>query len=119
MAQKKRQSRVSSGKTKAIRKAQEEKRQAKFSAKREAGKAYEYKPNPFKPTKADKDNAVLGLFDEPSKYSVEKKVRWHKANDSKLPFAKMTSLMKKLDNALAKEALAAKERAEAKKSAKA
>lgn len=97
-----RQSRVSSGKTASIHKAQEEKRQAKFAAKKENGKAYKYKANPYKPTKTDTGNGVLGLLEEPSKYAVEKKVRWHKQNGGKLPLAKFTSLFRKLDNAIIK-----------------
>lgn len=88
---KSRQSRVSSGKMASIHKAQEEKRQAKFAKRKKDGKVYEYKPNPYKPSK------------ECISYDVEKKVRWHKQNDGKLPIARFTSLFRKLDNTITKE----------------
>ena len=69
----------------------EAKRQAKFSAKREAGKAYEYKANPYK--KGSRD------------WKREKRAREEKriASMRKLPLARLTSIFAKLDNRMAIE----------------
>ena len=96
MAKKKnRTSRMSSGNRVAINKAREEKRQAKFSKKREEGRAYEYKPIPY--AKGTKE------------YAEEKRVRQSKNVDRKTPVARMTSLFKKLDNELVKNRVTRKE----------
>ena len=85
----KRVSRVSNGGRTKANKAQEAKRQAKFAAKREAGKAYVYKANPYKPyTK---------------KWWIEKNKRAEKAKSSRVPYAIITSIFAKLDNEIAKE----------------
>ena len=99
MAIKKRESRQSLGMKSAIHKRQEEKRQARFAARREAGKAYEYKPNPFKKGTA--------------KWYAENATRAEKNKSSKLPYARLTSIFAKLDNEIAK-----KKEAEVKEKAK-
>lgn len=76
----------------------EEKRQAKFAAKREAGKAYTYQPI----------EAKKGTRE----YRREKMDRAEKAKSSKLPLARWTSIMKKLSNQLTKEAEENKKKAE-------
>lgn len=97
MAKKKsRTSRVSSGKMAGIHKAQEEKRQTKLAARKEAGKGYEYKKNPFKKN-------TFG-------YEAERVVRWHKQNDGKLPYARITGLFRKLQNKIDAEKAAEKEK---------
>lgn len=73
---------MSSGKTKEIRKAREERRQAKFAAKREAGKAYEYKPNPYKKGTPE--------------YYVEKFDRMNKNKSKKCEFIRLRSLFAKI-----------------------
>lgn len=95
MAKKKsRASKVSMGGRQKRNVAREEKRQARFAAKREAGKAYEYKPISAKPgSKAWKE---------------EKAIRAEKAKSSKLPYARIKSAFAKLDNEMAKRQEAAK-----------
>ena len=112
--QKHRQSKVSSGKMKGIRKAREEKRQAKFAAKREAGKAYEYKSIEqklvdagFKPKTKAYNKA----------YAEEKRSRIAKAKSSRSEYAIWKSMNQKLDVELAK--IAAKEALEKRKNKKA
>lgn len=73
----------------------EAKRQTKFKAKREAGKAYEYKPNPFKKGTEE--------------YFEESRNRAAKNVDHKTPVARWTSVMAKLDNELNKKARLMKE----------
>ena len=115
MAKKKpRQSRVSSGKMKDIRKAREAKRQAKFAAKREAGKAYEYKSIEqklvdagFKPKTKAYNKA----------YAEEKRNRIAKAKSSRSEYAIWKSMNQKLDVELAK--IAAEEAFEKRKNKKA
>ena len=115
MAKKKsRQSRVSSGKMKDIRKAREAKRQAKFAAKREAGKAYEYKSIEqklvdagFKPKTKAYNKA----------YAEEKRNRIVKAKSSRSEYAIWKSMNQKLDVELAK--IAAEEAFEKRKNKKA
>ena len=99
--QKSRSSRVSNGGRTKANKAQEAKRQAKFSAKREAGKAYEYKANPYK--KGSRD------------WKHEKRAREEKriASMRKLPLARLTSIFAKLDNKMAIEKEAKKNAATA------
>src|SRR5574344_657539 len=70
-------------------KAKEERRQAKFAKKREEGRAYEYKPIPYAKGTA--------------KYAHEKLERAEKTVSKKTPVARITSIMRKLDNQLAKE----------------
>lgn len=66
-------------------------REEKMNKRREAGKTYTYKPNPF-PKGSDEN------YDE--QYD-----RAHKNVSHKTPVARWTSIMKKLDNQLAKEKL--------------
>ena len=89
MAQKSRKSRMSSGNKAAQNRAKEELRQAKFAKKREEGRAYEYKPIPYA-----KDTV---------EYAHEKLARAEKTVSKKTPVARFTSIMRKLDNQLAKE----------------
>ena len=63
-----------------------EKREEKFKKRKSEGKTYEYKPNPFK----------KGTF----KYREEAMKRQAKNVSKKTPFARHTSLMRKLDNEL-------------------
>lgn len=76
----------------------EEKRQAYFKKKREEGRAYEYHKNPY-----DKKTQYQQWHDE----DVERR---DKAKSSRLPYARLQSVFAKLDNELAKERLAAKEK---------
>ena len=78
-----------------------EKRMAKFAKRREEGKSYEYSPNPF--TKGTKE------------YIQEEKRRSEKNVNHKTPLQTMASIMKKLDNQLAKERMARKEHLDKKK----
>lgn len=64
-------------------------REEKMNKRREAGKTYKYKPNPF-PKGSDE-------------YYDEQYDRAHKNVSHKTPFARWTSIMAKLDNQLAKE----------------
>lgn len=89
MAQKSRKSRMSSGNKAAQNRAKEERRQTKFAKKREEGNAYEYKPIPY----------AKGTVE----YAHEKLERAEKTISKKTPFARFTSLMRKLENQLAKE----------------
>lgn len=86
--QKRRQSRMSSGKTSKLNKEKEEHRQLKFIRRAESGKKYIFEPNPFgKGTK---------------EYRHEMADRAAKNTGRKTPIAKMRSIMAKLDNQLAK-----------------
>lgn len=64
-------------------------REEKMNKRREAGKTYKYKPNPF-PKGSDE-------------YYDEQYDRAYKNVSRKTPFARWTSIMAKLDNQLAKE----------------
>ena len=75
-------------------------REGKMNKRREAGKTYTYKPNPFPKG-----------FDE---YYDEQWDRSHKNVSHKTPFARWTSIMAKMENQLEAERKAAKEK-EAKK----
>ena len=77
-------------------------REEKMNKRREAGKTYTYKPNPF-PNGSDE-------------YYDEQWDRSHKNVSHKTPFARWTSIMAKLENQLGTERKAAKEKKEAKKS---
>ena len=89
---------MSSGNKAAQNRAKEEHRQAKFAKKREEGNAYEYKPIPY----------AKGTVE----YAHEKLARADKTVSKKTPVARLTSLMSKLDNQLAKEKMERKERKE-------
>jgi hypothetical protein len=80
---------MSSGNKATQNRAREERRQAKFAKKREEGRAYEYKPIPY----------AKGTVE----YAHEKLERAEKTVSKKTPVARLTSLMRKLDNQLAKE----------------
>lgn len=95
MAKKKqRTSRVSKGGRQKAHLNQEAKRQAKFAEKRENGEAYSYKPNPFKKGTVE--------------YDEERLIRVEKSKSKKTDVAKMTSIMRKLDNFLEDEKKKAK-----------
>lgn len=64
-------------------------REERMSRRREAGKGYTYKPNPYPKNSRE--------------YIEEKAMRAFKNVSHKLPTAKMTSIMAKLENFLAKE----------------
>ena len=76
-------------------------REEKMNKRREAGKTYKYKPNPF-PKGSDE-------------YYEEQWDRSHKNVSHKTPFARWTSIMAKLENQLEAERKAAKEKKESKK----
>lgn len=67
-------------------------REERMNKRREAGKTYTYKPNPF-PKDSDE-------------YYEEQWNRAHKNISHKTPVARWTSIMAKLENQLAKEKLA-------------
>ena len=73
-------------------------REEKMNKRREAGKTYKYKPNPF-PKGSDE-------------YYDEQWNRSHKNVSHKTPFARWTSIMAKLGNRLETERKAAKEKKE-------
>ena len=79
-------------------------REEKMNKRREAGKTYTYKPNPF-PKGSDE-------------YRKEQWNRSHKNVSHKTPFARWTSIMAKLENQLEAEIKTAKEKKEAKKNKK-
>ena len=79
-------------------------REEKMNKRREAGKTYKYKPNPF-PKGSDE-------------YYDEQWYRSHKNVSHKTPFARWTSIMAKLENQLEAERKAAKEKKESKKGGK-
>ena len=64
-------------------------REEKMNKRRETGKTYTYKPNPFK----------KGTLE----YHMEARKRAKKNVSHKTPFARWTSIMAKLENQLAKE----------------
>lgn len=66
-----------------------EKRMAKFAKRREEGKAYEYKPNPYK------EGSKEYIVEQNERLAKSKK--WHK-----LPLSQFDSVMAKLDNYLNK-----------------
>lgn len=72
---------MSSGKMKEIRKAREAKRQAKFAAKREAGKAYEYKPISFKKGTSEYEVERLARAE---KNKPKNEVAWYRSQFAKL-----------------------------------
>lgn len=80
---------MSSGNKAAQNKEKEDRRQAKFATKRDEGRAYEYKPNTY----------AKGTVE----YAHEKIVRAEKTIGKKTPVARLTSIMRKLENQLAKE----------------
>ena len=80
---------MSSGNKAAQNRAKEERRQAKFAKKRDEGRAYEYKPIPYEKGTVE--------------YTHEKLERAEKTVSKKTPVARFTSIMRKLDNQLAKE----------------
>ena len=79
-------------------------REEKMNKRREAGKTYKYKPNPF-PKGSDE-------------YYDEQWNRLHKNVSHKTPFARWTSIMAKLGNRLETERKAAKEKKENKNGGK-
>ena len=79
-------------------------REEKMNKRREAGKTYKYKSNPF-PKGSDE-------------YYDEQWNRSHKNVSHKTSFARWTSIMAKLENQLEAERKAAKEKKEVKKNKK-
>lgn len=71
-------------------------REEKMNKRREAGKTYEYKTNPYPEGSAE--------------YNDERWRRAQKNVSKKLPLAQWTSLMKKLDNELEKQKADAKDK---------
>ena len=76
-------------------------REEKMNKRREAGKTYTYKPNPF--SKGSDE------------YREEQWNRAHKNVSHKTPFAKWTSVMAKMENQLEDERKAVKVKKEGKK----
>ena len=76
-------------------------REEKMNKRREAGKTYTYKPNPF--SKGSDE------------YREEQWNRAHKNVSHKTPFAKWTSVMAKMENKLEAERKAVKFKKEGKK----
>ena len=76
-------------------------REEKMNKRREAGKTYTYKPNPF--SKGSDE------------YREEQWNRAHKNVSHKTPFAKWTSVMAKMENQLEVERKAVKVKKEGKK----
>ena len=72
-----------------LKKERAEKRAAKFAKRREDGKAYEYKPNPYK--KGTKE------------YARERRERAAKNKPKKTEFERMKSIFTKLDNEISKQ----------------
>lgn len=79
---------MSSGNMKEIRKAQEAKRLEKIKKYQEAGRHYEYKPNPYKKGSSD--------------YEKERLARQEKAKSCKSEFNWYRSQFAKLDNKMNK-----------------
>ena len=79
-------------------------REEKMNKRREAGKTYKYKSNPF-PEGSDE-------------YRKEQWNRSHKNVSHKTPFARWTSIMAKLENQLESERKATKEKKENKNGGK-
>lgn len=73
---------------KAEKQKRHQKRMEKFAKRKEEGKCYEYKPNPFK-----KDS---------KEYIAEANARARKNIDHKLPMSRFDSVMRKVDNYLLK-----------------
>lgn len=67
----------------------EAKRQAYFAKKREEGRAYVYKKNPYDPEK------------QPEEWATENYKRQQKNQNHRLPFAQLKTFFAKLDNQLA------------------
>ena len=83
------------------KKKREEKKLERFKKRREEGKTYVYKPNPY-----DKDSKKRS---EKRKYWEERRRREEKNNKPhKLPLAHTTSIMRRLQNRIDKETAALK-----------
>lgn len=80
---------------KAIRQEKAKAREEKFRQRREAGKAYEYKPIPYDPQSADKK--------ERKAFYAEQARRAAKNVDRRLPLQRETSIFDKLDREIAKQ----------------
>lgn len=78
---------------KARRQENSKKRTAKFAQRREDGKAYEYKPNPFNPETQKR------------KHAEEARIRAEKNGDRRDDVSKWRSVMRKLNNEIAAEEL--------------
>ena len=87
---------VSSGNRSSMNKAKEERRQARFAKRKEEGKGYTYQPIPYK-----KDT---------KEYFDKLRDRAAKNVSHKTPIQRFTSIMRKLDNQLAKERKDVKEK---------
>lgn len=79
---------------KKLKQERNEKRIAKFAKRKEEGKSYQYKPNPYKEDSAD--------------YTHEALIRHEKTLSKKGEFQRRTSVMRKLQNELDKIAKAEK-----------
>lgn len=86
---------------KAKKQQKNQERIAKFAKRKEEGKCYEYKPNPY-----NKD----GDKKEQNKYYREKRLRERKNVDHRLPISKLTSMLRLVQNDLDKKKEAAKQK---------
>ena len=77
---------------KARRQENDKKRTARFAKRREEGKTYEWKPNPFDPER------------EKRKYVEEARIRAEKNKDHRDSVSRWRSIVRKIDNELAEEA---------------
>ena len=84
--QKSRKSRVSNGGRQKANLNHEKKRQEYFAKRKEAGKRYQYKKNPYE--------------EGTQEYERERLDRIEKAKSSRLPYARLESIFAKLDNQL-------------------
>lgn len=80
-------------KNKEIKQERARKREERFRMRKEAGKGYTYKPNPYNPESEDKE--------ERKAFALEQKKRSEKNVDRRLPLQKMTSVLAKLDRNIA------------------
>lgn len=82
------------GINKAEKQKKHEKRIAKFTQRKEEGKCYEYKPNPY-----NKDGSRKEQFE----FRQERRKREAKNVDHRLPLQKLTSMMRLLENEQSKQ----------------
>lgn len=79
---------------KALKAERNEKRIERFKKRREEGKAYEYKPNPYDPS---------GKYKEKKKYRAECAARAEKNVDRRDPISKWKSIMRIVQNEVNQE----------------
>lgn len=92
---------------KALKQERAKKREARFAKRREEGKTYQYKVNPF-----DENSPS---FEERRKFAEEQRARAAKNVDRRDSVSQMKSLLRKVQNELDKEAAELKKRFDGKK----